>query len=192
MFDEGTAVSTPPCTNGGKRAGEQPDSTAWTCCPHGACRRAVPPLARKVHVGVLSRRFPRRCCLSRALARPAAEAVFRATIRGLALDCLGHPAQLDHYLSTPAANARAIVVRLLGGRGHWSYGLEQLQGWCAAASDRELVILAGTADQDVHLHELGSINADLAGRLAACLREGGERNMLQMLAVLAVGGTMLN
>ena len=123
-------------------------------------------------------------CLSRALARPAAEAVFRATIRGLALDCLGHPAQLDHYLSTTAAKARAIVVRLLGGRGHWSYGLEQLQGWCAAASDRELVILAGTADQDVHLHELGSINADLAGRLAACLREGGERNMLQGLAVL--------
>ena len=123
-------------------------------------------------------------CLSRALARPAAEAVFRATIRGLALDCLGHPAQLDHYLSTTAAKARAIVVRLLGGRGHWSYGLEQLQGWCAAASDRDLVILAGTADQDVHLHELGSINADLAGRLAACLREGGERNMLQMLAVL--------
>ena len=123
-------------------------------------------------------------CLSRVLARPTAEAVFQASIRGLALDCLGHPAQLDHYLSSTAATARLIVVRLLGGRGHWSYGLEQLQAWCSAASDRELLILAGTADQDVHLHDLGSIDAELASRLAACLREGGDRNMLQMLEVL--------
>ena len=123
-------------------------------------------------------------CLSRVLELPAARAVFQASIRGLALECLGHPAQLDHYLSSTAATARLIVVRLLGGRGHWSYGLEQLQAWRAAASERELLILAGTADQDVHLHDLGSIDADLAGRLAACLREGGDRNMLQMLEVL--------
>ena len=123
-------------------------------------------------------------CLSRVLDLPGAGAVFRASIRGLPLECLGHPAQLDHYLSSTAARARLIVVRLLGGRGHWSYGLEQLQAWCSAASERQLLILAGTADQDVHLHDLGSVDADLAGRLAACLREGGDRNMLQMLEVL--------
>ena len=56
-------------------------------------------------------------CLSRVLELPAARAVFQASIRGLALECLGHPAQLDHYLSSTAATARQIVVRMLGGRG---------------------------------------------------------------------------
>ena len=86
----------------------------------------------------------------------------------------------------------AVVIRrrsdFLRRAGNREPGLRvlrrNLREGCHELADRELVILAGTADQDVHLHELGSIDADLAGRLAACLREGGERNMLQMLAVL--------
>ena len=50
-------------------------------------------------------------------------------IRGLNLDCLSHPAQIDHYLTSTGQSARLIVVRLLGSRGHWSYGLEQLRRW---------------------------------------------------------------
>ena len=39
------------------------------------------------------------------------------SIRALSLEHLSHPAQLDHYLSTTALQARLVLVRLLGGEG---------------------------------------------------------------------------
>ena len=105
-------------------------------------------------------------------------------IRALPLSCLEHPAQLDHYLNTTAQAARLIVVRLLGSRGHWSYGFEQLQRWCSDAPQRELIVLAGTADQTNELHGLGSCSPELADQLSALLREGGIENMGQLLRCL--------
>ena len=105
-------------------------------------------------------------------------------IRALALDGLSHPAQLDHYLATTADKARLIVVRLLGSRGHWSYGLEQLQRWQSQQVERQLVVLAGTADQERELHGIGSIDIQVADRLAALLREGGTLNQQQLLLTL--------
>ena len=105
-------------------------------------------------------------------------------IRALALDCLSHPAQLDHYLATTANGAQLVLVRLLGSRGHWSYGLEQLQRWQSERVDRQLVVLAGTPDQERELHGIGSIDTALADRLAALLREGGTANQQQLLLTL--------
>ena len=42
-------------------------------------------------------------------------------IRALPLEALCHPAQIDHYLSVCTGQTQLIVIRLLGGRGHWSY-----------------------------------------------------------------------
>ena len=106
------------------------------------------------------------------------------SVRALSLEHLSHPAQLDHYLSTTALQARLVLVRLLGGRGHWSYGLEQLQLWQQQSNDRNLLILAGTPDQDQALHELGSIPQALADRLAMLLREGGSSNFSELFAVI--------
>ena len=105
-------------------------------------------------------------------------------IRALPLSCLDHPAQLDHYLNTTAQAAHLIVVRLLGSRGHWSYGLEQLQRWCSEAKQRQLIVLAGTADQSNELHGLGSCSSELADQLSALLREGGIDNMGRFLGAL--------
>ena len=69
-------------------------------------------------------------------------------LRGLNLAALQHPAVLDHWLRTSLGETRLVVVRLLGGRGHWSYGLEQLGAWAQASSDRQLLVLAGTAEED--------------------------------------------
>ena len=47
-------------------------------------------------------------------------------MRGLNLAALSHPAAIDHYIrSSLSATRLVIVVRLLGSRGHWSYGLIQ-------------------------------------------------------------------
>jgi cobaltochelatase CobN len=109
---------------------------------------------------------------------------WRNQIRGLSLDCLSHPAQLDHYLATTADQAKLVLVRLLGGRGHWSYGLEQLQRWKDGGAGRHLLILAGTDDQNNELHGLGSISLALADRLAELLREGGVDNLGEVLRAL--------
>ena len=105
-------------------------------------------------------------------------------IRALSLDCLNHPAQLDHYLATTASSAQLILVRLLGSRGHWSYGLEQLQRWQQGGAKRQLLVLAGTVEQDRELHAIGSVDPALADRLAALLREGGATNLQQLLRTI--------
>jgi len=107
---------------------------------------------------------------------------WRERIRALPLDALQHPAQIDHYLDTTAATARMIVVRLLGGRGHWSYGLEQLERWQCARPGRELLVLAGTPDQDRALHPLSSVSETLCDAIAQLLREGGSVNLQRSLA----------
>ena len=107
-----------------------------------------------------------------------------AELRGLNLAALDHPAQIDHYLSSTVRHARLVVVRLLGGRGHWSYGLEQLQAWAASAPERQLLVLAGTADEEAVLAELGTVAPGLAIGLARCLREGGPANLRQLLHAL--------
>jgi len=107
-----------------------------------------------------------------------------AELRGLNLAALAHPAQIDHYLSSTVRQARLVVVRLLGGRGHWSYGLEQLQLWAAAQPGRQLLVLAGTPEEETALAELGTVAPELAVGLARCLREGGPGNLRRLLECL--------
>jgi cobaltochelatase CobN len=108
-----------------------------------------------------------------------------AELRGLNLTALAHPAVVDHYLASTAQAAQIVVVRLLGGRGHWSYGLERLQHWLQAAPGRQLLVLAGTAEEEQALAELGSSEPALAVALARCLRVGGAANGRAVLTALA-------
>ena len=111
-----------------------------------------------------------------------------SALRGLNLAALSHPAVVDHYLTSTAHAARLVVVRLLGGRGHWSYGLEALQRWARRphpeGGRRTLLVLAGTADDDQALAELGTVPPALALALAACLRVGGPENLRMLLGCL--------
>jgi cobaltochelatase CobN len=103
--------------------------------------------------------------------------LFSCPLRALNLAALGHPAVVDHYLATTLAKTKLVVVRLLGGRGHWSYGLESLGHWRVAQPGRQLLVLAGTAEEDRALATLGGGDGQLAMALAACLREGGATNL---------------
>ncbi len=105
-------------------------------------------------------------------------------IRALALSNLGHQAQIDHYLSTTAKFSKLIVVRLLGGRGHWSYGLEQLEMWQRKSKARNLLVLSGTPEEEVELEQLSSINTKAIGKLALLLRVGGLDNYIELFRIL--------
>ncbi|MFW6730287.1 MAG: cobaltochelatase subunit CobN [Synechococcus sp.] len=112
-------------------------------------------------------------------------------LRALNLAALQHPAAVDHYLRTTVAGARLVVVRLLGGRGHWSYGLERLRDWAGGRPHRQLLVLSGTADGEEDLISLGTVAPELARALGLALREGGPDNMDRLLhccQVLLAGG----
>ncbi|MGB7565560.1 MAG: cobaltochelatase subunit CobN [Prochlorococcaceae cyanobacterium] len=104
-------------------------------------------------------------------------------LRGLNLAALEHPAVIDHYIARTLRPARLVLVRLLGGRGHWSYGLEQLQLW-SSEPDHRLIVVAGTADQAEELAALGNVEPALAIALGRCLREGGSANWRRVLLSL--------
>ena len=106
-------------------------------------------------------------------------------LRGLNLSALQHPAVVDHYIRTSLRETRIVLVRLLGGRGHWSYGLEQLQDWARAQPERQLLVTAGTADEDAPLASLSTVAPPLVVALGQCLREGGPDNLAAVLQTLA-------
>ncbi|MFM1797801.1 MAG: hypothetical protein RLZZ117_79 [Cyanobacteriota bacterium] len=99
------------------------------------------------------------------------------TVRGVSLSRLSHPAVIDHYIRESLQQTRLLVVRLLGGRGHWSYGLEQVRQWQGSGADRQLLILAGTLEEEGILSSLGSVPAPLSRALAHCFRVGGSANL---------------
>jgi cobaltochelatase CobN len=109
--------------------------------------------------------------------------LLREPIRGLNLKALAHPAVIDHYIRTSLGQTRIVVVRLLGGRGHWSYGLEQLRAW-ADQPDRLLLVVAGTEDEAETLASLGTADRELSLAIGRCLREGGATNLAAVLGCL--------
>ncbi|MEY3735727.1 MAG: hypothetical protein RLZZ624_786 [Cyanobacteriota bacterium] len=113
------------------------------------------------------------------------QALQELNLRALNLAALQHPALIDHYLRTSLTSTRLVLVRLLGGRGHWSYGLEALERWSRESKDRQLLVLAGTEDEEATLASLSTAEPALAIALARCLRQGGRDNMRRVLASVA-------
>ena len=97
-------------------------------------------------------------------------------IRALNIQALEHPAAVDHYLRSTVSKARLVLVRLLGGRGHWSYGIEQLREWARGDASRGLLIVSGTVEGEQELASLGNFPDFIArSRLPAsnCAAPGG-------------------
>ena len=127
-----------------------------------------------------------------ALARMVERRPFPFRLQGLPLARLNHPAIVDHYLGGSLAGTRVVVVRLLGGRGHWPYGIEQLRLWQARSPGRHLLLLAGTPEEDGVLASLSTVDESLTLSLARCFRIGGEANLelaLRALSTLLEGNT---
>jgi cobaltochelatase CobN len=97
---------------------------------------------------------------------------------------LGHPMSVDLYLDRVVADARLVVVRLLGGQGYWPYGVEQLRAW-ATETGRPLAILPGDDKPDAQLAAASSLPAGAYERLWRYCIEGGPDNAANLLAYAA-------
>tara|TARA_Y100001968_G_scaffold333732_1_gene398819 strand:+ start:1597 stop:5349 length:3753 start_codon:yes stop_codon:yes gene_type:complete len=105
------------------------------------------------------------------------------TIRALPIAALEHPAQIDHYINKTAIDAKLILVRIHGGRGHWPYGLEKLSKWVKKNKNRKLIIISGTKDHILELHSIGNVEIEITNYLSNLLIEGGTNNMNNVLSI---------
>ena len=63
---------------------------------------------------------------------------------------LSHNASVDLYCEAVIAEAQLVVVRVLGGKSCWSYGVEQIVETCAGTG-ATLMLLPGDDQPDLEL-----------------------------------------
>ncbi len=102
------------------------------------------------------------------------------TLRLANLMQLGHNMSVDLYCEEIIAKSKLVVVRLLGGRGYWTYGVEQISEVCRQA-DIPVAFLPGDDQPDAELAELSTLPADAQHRLWQYCVHGGPENALDFL-----------
>ena len=93
---------------------------------------------------------------------------------------LQHNLSVDLYVDRVILRARLVIVRLLGGRGYWPYGVDQLVGACREAKIA-LALLPGDDQPDAELALLSSVPAAELHRLWQYLVHGGAANAEEFL-----------
>jgi cobaltochelatase CobN len=93
---------------------------------------------------------------------------------------LAHHLSVDAYVEDVIAQAKLVVVRLLGGKRYWPYGIEEVSNACRA-NGIPLVCLPGDDQPDPELADFTSLEAGAAHRLWRYFTEGGIENARQAL-----------
>ena len=97
---------------------------------------------------------------------------------------LGHNMSVDLYVETVVQHAKLVVCRLLGGRGYWPYGVDEIAAACRAANI-PVAFLPGDDQPDAELASLSTLPAEASHRLWQYLVHGGIANADQFLAFAA-------
>ncbi len=97
---------------------------------------------------------------------------------------LSHNLSVDLYVEQVIAQAKLVIVRLLGGAGYWSYGVEQVVDICRR-NRIALALLPGDDTPDPELARLSSVPAEAAHRLWQYCVHGGPDNARHFLAFAA-------
>jgi cobaltochelatase, CobN subunit len=97
---------------------------------------------------------------------------------------LTHPMSVDLYAEKTLADARVIVVRLLGGRGYWTYGVDEVVR-LAGARGIAVAFLPGDDQPDAELARLSTVEAETWHRLWQFLVHGGVDNAREFLCFAA-------
>ena len=120
---------------------------------------------------------------SLAAARATLGAAF-PSVRLANLMQLSHNASVDLYCEAVIAEARLVIVRLLGGKSYWPYGVEQIVETCAATG-AALVLLPGDDQPDPELAAHSTAGPEAYRRLWSYLLHGGAANARSFLAFAA-------
>lgn len=119
-----------------------------------------------------------------ALSSAREESDAPVSLRLAQLTHLRHPMSVDLHLDTCATKSRLVIVRLLGGRSYWEYGLTQYAARLGAAGI-PVAFLPGDDKPDPELRALSTLEPDHCDALWAYLVEGGPENSVNFLAYAA-------
>ncbi|MAF96327.1 MAG: cobaltochelatase subunit CobN [Rhodospirillaceae bacterium] len=119
-----------------------------------------------------------------AQARAKLDAGDFPSLRLASLLHLGHDRSVDHYAEDVVAHAKLVVVRLLGGRGYWPHGTDEIARICR---DRDIPVafLPGDDQPDPELAALTTVTAEAQHRLWQYGVHGGPENALDFLKFAA-------
>ncbi len=93
---------------------------------------------------------------------------------------LGHNMSVDLYIETVVQHAKLVVCRLLGGRGYWPYGVDEIAAACRQAGI-PVAFLPGDDQPDAELAERTTLDGEAAHRLWQYLVHGGIANATNFL-----------
>src|SRR5579862_3035729 len=113
-----------------------------------------------------------------------AERATLPSVRLAHLRDLRHPMSVDLWIERVGANAKVILVRLLGGLDWWKYGIERL-AMLSRERNIALAVLPGEDRDDKRLQAFSTLPADELDALLRFFREGGFENMRGLLRRLA-------
>ena len=94
---------------------------------------------------------------------------------------LRHPMSVDLHLDACATRSKLVVARVLGGRGYWTYGLEQYAARLHEAGV-PVAFLPGDDKPDAEMRDLSTVAPADYDALWAWLVEGGPENAAAFLA----------
>ncbi|MGE4281667.1 MAG: cobaltochelatase subunit CobN [Magnetospirillum sp.] len=93
---------------------------------------------------------------------------------------LAHHMSVDLYVDQVIAQAKLVVIRLLGGLSYWPHGIEQIAATCRAKGIR-LAVLPGDDKPDPQLMAYSTIPGPDLDRVWRWLIQGGPANMDSLL-----------
>jgi cobaltochelatase CobN len=97
---------------------------------------------------------------------------------------LGHNLSVDLYVEKLLPGAKLVIGRLLGGRGYWPYGVDEITAACRARGI-PVVWLPGDDQPDAELAGLSALGAETVHRLWRYCAEGGVDNATNFLRYAA-------
>ena len=106
------------------------------------------------------------------------------SVRAASLLALAHNLSVDLYADSVLARAKLIVVRLLGGRSYWPYGVERALEAARAGGGR-IAFLPGGDEPDPELARLSTVSREDQHRLWQYLVQGGGANAREFLRFAA-------
>jgi cobaltochelatase CobN len=100
------------------------------------------------------------------------------------LSALRHPFSVDLYLEKVIAKAKFVLVRLLGGKDYWRYGVDEL-AMLARQRGIHLAIVPGDHREDARLDEASTMSVAELRRVGAYFAAGGPENIAACLSFVA-------
>ncbi|MCG8490775.1 MAG: cobaltochelatase subunit CobN [Sneathiellales bacterium] len=106
------------------------------------------------------------------------------TLRLANLSALRHPLSVDVYLENTLEQAKAILVRLIGGEQYWQYGINAVYE-LARRKNIPLAVLPADGRKDERLNALSTIDIESLEFLKEMCDQGGESAAKQVLRFMA-------